>query len=218
MYNGVVLVAPSVNVPVSRRAASRARRRAAVAARDRFGALLAKTRITSPIDVVVIARFADPGETLGVAAPPVTVADLTRVRVEAEVDEIDFAGLALGAEAIVSAEGFPGQTWRGRVGEIPGVVVGRALRLEDTRRPVDTRVLLVKIAPLEPTPLKLGQRVGVRIGPVTSLTTGSRDSRTPWLRDENRAVGLFHAQPPPRAPSACGRSGRGVPSAGPRIS
>lgn len=142
---------------------SRARRKAALAARDRLDALIAKTRITSPIDGVVIARFADPGETVAVAAPLVTVADLGRVRVEAEVDEIDFAGIKLGAETKVTAEGFPGLTWRGRVEEIPDVVVGRQLRPEDTSRPVDTRVLLVKIAMLEPTPLKLGQRVEVRI-------------------------------------------------------
>lgn len=142
---------------------SRARRRAAIAARDRFDSLIAKARITSPIDGVVIARFADPGETLGIAAPLVTVADLSRVRVEAEVDEIDFAGIALGAEAVVAAEGFPERTWRGRVEEIPDVVVGRHLRPEDTSRAVDTRVLLVKIALLERTPLKLGQRVEVRI-------------------------------------------------------
>jgi RND family efflux transporter MFP subunit len=142
---------------------SRARRRAAIAARDRYDALIAKTRITSPIDGAVIARFADPGETLGIAAPLVTVADLSRVRIEAEVDEIDFAGIAAGAEATISAEGFPGTTWRGRVEEIPDVVVGRQLRPEDTGRPVDTRVLLVKIALLEPTPLKLGQRVEVQI-------------------------------------------------------
>ena len=37
------------------------RRRAAIARSDRFDALIAKTRITSPIDGVVIARFAHPG-------------------------------------------------------------------------------------------------------------------------------------------------------------
>jgi HlyD family secretion protein len=46
---------------------------------------------------------------------------------------------------------------------IPGVVVGRHLRPDGTVRPVDTRVHLVKIALLEPTPLKRGQRVEVEI-------------------------------------------------------
>ena len=142
---------------------SRARRAAAIAARDRLDAQLAKTRITAPIDGVVIARFANPGETVDAAARLVTVADLTRVRVEAEVDEVDFGGIALGAEATVTAEGFPGCTWQGRVEEVPDVVVGRHLRPEDSGRPVDTRVLLVKIALLSPTPLKLGQRIEVEI-------------------------------------------------------
>jgi HlyD family secretion protein len=142
---------------------SRARRRGGSAARDHLDAQLAKTRITAPIDGVVIARFANPGETIDAAARLVTLADLTRVRVEAEVDEVDFGGITLGAEATVSAEGFPGQTWQGRVEEVPDVVVGRHLRPEDTGRPVDTRVLLVKIALLVPTPLKLGQRIEVEI-------------------------------------------------------
>ena len=142
---------------------SRARHRAALATRRRYDALIAKTRITSPIDGLVIARFAHPGETVEAAARLVTVADLKRVRIEAEVDEVDIGAIALGGEAVITAEGFPGRTWRGRVEEIPGVVVGRQLRPEDTARPVDTRVLLVKIALLEPTPLKLGQRIEVEI-------------------------------------------------------
>ncbi len=142
---------------------AQARRRAALAARRRLDALIAKTRITAPIDGVVIARFAHPGETVDASARLVTLADLQRIRVEAEVDEIDIGAIALGAEAIIFAEGFPGRTWRGRVEEIPDAVAGRHLRPEDTSRPVDTRVLLVKIALLEPTPLKLGQRIEVEI-------------------------------------------------------
>jgi RND family efflux transporter MFP subunit len=140
-----------------------ARRRAAIAARDRYDALIAKTRIVSPIDGVVVARLANPGESVAVAARLAVVADLTRVRVEAEVDEVDAGAVALGADATVTAEGFPGLSWRGKVEEIPDVVVGRQLRPEDPARPVDMRVLLVKIALKEPTPLKLGQRVEVEI-------------------------------------------------------
>jgi HlyD family secretion protein len=41
--------------------------------------------------------------------------------------------------------------------------VPRALRTLDPSRPVDTRVLVVKVALTEPVPLKLGQRVEVEI-------------------------------------------------------
>jgi RND family efflux transporter MFP subunit len=146
---------------------ARARRQAAAAQKRRFEALINKTRITSPIDGVITARYAHPGETVDAAARLVAIADLTRVRVEAEVDEFDSGSIKLGAPVKVSAEGFPQMAWPGKVEEIPDVVVGRRLRPEDPGRPADTRVLLVKITLLEPTPFKLGQRVQVEIAVVS---------------------------------------------------
>jgi HlyD family secretion protein len=93
----------------------------------------------------------------------VTIADLNRVRVEAEVDEYDVGRVVLGAPVTVTAEGFSGASWLGRVEEIPDSVVPRRTRPEDPSRPADTRVLLLKIALSSRTPLKLGQRVEVEI-------------------------------------------------------
>jgi RND family efflux transporter MFP subunit len=143
--------------------AAEARRDAARAAVDRLEAELAKYRILAPIDGVVIARHADPGETVAPAAPLVTVADLTRLRVEAEVDEFDIPRVEAGAPATITAEGYPAPGWPGRVEEIADAVGPRQTRPEDPGRPADTRVLLVRIAFLEKTPLKLGQRVEVEI-------------------------------------------------------
>ena len=142
---------------------AKARLKAAQAARRNYEALINKTRIKAPINGVVIARYANPGETVDASSRIVAIADLNRVRVEAEVDEIDIGAITLGMEVIVSAEGFPGRTWRGQVEEIPDRVEGRRLRPEDTSRPTDTRVLLVKVRLLEATPLKLGQRIEVEI-------------------------------------------------------
>lgn len=141
---------------------ARARRETARATADRLDAVLAKTRILSPIDGVVIARHAQSGETLESGQKIVTIADLSRTRVEAELDEFDAGRVALGDGVRVSAEGWDGG-WRGRVEEIPDSVVGRRLKPQDPGKPEDTRVLLVKIALLEPTPLKLGQRVEISI-------------------------------------------------------
>jgi HlyD family secretion protein len=141
---------------------ARARRETARATADRLDAVLAKTRILSPIDGVVIARHAQSGETLEAGQKIATVADLSRTRVEAELDEFDAGRVALGDGVRVSAEGWDG-AWRGRVEEIPDSVAGRRLKPQDPGKPEDTRVLLVKIALLEPTPLKLGQRVEIRI-------------------------------------------------------
>ena len=112
---------------------------------------------------MVIARHAQPGEVVGATSRLVTVADLSRVRIEAEVDEFDVGRVALGADVLVRTEGYPAATWRGTVEEIPDAVVGRRLRPEDPGRPNDLRVLLVKIGLVGQTPLKLGQRVEVEI-------------------------------------------------------
>lgn len=45
--------------------------------------------------------------------------------------------------------------------ELPDSVMPRRIRPEDPGRPIDARVLPVKIAFAEPTPPKLGQRVEV---------------------------------------------------------
>jgi RND family efflux transporter MFP subunit len=143
--------------------AAEAGRDAARAAVDRLEAEAARYRILAPIDGVVIARHVDPGETVAPAAPLVTVADLSRLRVEAEVDEFDIPRIAPGATATISAEGYAGTGWRGRVEEIADAVSPRRTRPEDPGRPADTRVLLVRVAFLEKVPLKLGQRVEVEI-------------------------------------------------------
>jgi RND family efflux transporter MFP subunit len=140
-----------------------ARADAAKAEVERLEAELARYRILAPIDGVIVARHTDIGETVNAAAPLVTIVDLNRLRVEAEVDEFDIARVALGARATIAAEGFRGRRWRGTVEEIADLVVPRQTRPEDPGRPTDTRILPVKIALREPTPLKLGQRVEIEI-------------------------------------------------------
>lgn len=143
--------------------AALARRETAQADVRRLEALLGKTVLRAPISGVVTQRHVQPGESVKEQAAVVSIADLKRMRIEAEVDEFDAGRVALGAEVRVKAEGYDGQEWRGVVEEIPDSVVPRRLKPEDPGRPSDTRVLMVKVALREPTPLKLGQRVEVEI-------------------------------------------------------
>lgn len=146
------------------RDAAQARLALAQAEVQRLDAVVRKSSITAPIDGVVLERLVEPGQALSSGAAVARVADLGRMRVEGEVDEFDAGSVRLGATVAVRAEGYAGQSWKGRVEEIPGVVQGRRLKPQDPGRPQDTRVLLVKVALLEPTPLKLGQRVELDIG------------------------------------------------------
>jgi HlyD family secretion protein len=144
-------------------AAAVAHRDAAKATVERLEAEAVKYRITAPIGGVVVFRHVDPGETVTPGSPLVTIVDLSRLRVEAEVDEFDISSVALSANATIMAEGYSGHGWRGQVEEVPEAVVARQARPDDPGRPADTRVLRVKVAFREPNPLKLGQHVEVEI-------------------------------------------------------
>jgi HlyD family secretion protein len=139
------------------------RRETSLADARRLEAVLDKTVLRAPISGVVTQRFVQQGESVKEQASVVTIADLKRMRIEAEVDEFDAGRVRLGSEVLVKAEGYDGQQWKAKVEEIPDAVVARKLKPEDPGRPTDTRVLLVKVALLEKTPLKLGQRVEMEI-------------------------------------------------------
>lgn len=145
------------------RDAAKARRDSAAATAWRLATVVAKTRIVSPIDGVVTERIAEQGETVPAGARLVSVADLSRLRIEAEVDEYDAARVAVGQPVVIRAEGLSASGWRGVVEEIPDTVTSRRIKPQDPARPSDIRVLLVKIAPVDPLPVKLGQRVELEI-------------------------------------------------------
>jgi RND family efflux transporter MFP subunit len=143
--------------------AAAARRDAAKATVERLEAESVKYRLLAPIGGMVTFRHVDAGETVTPGTPLVTIVDLNRLRIEAEIDEFDIAGVALAAKATIMAEGYSGRRWNGQVEEVPFTVVSRQTRPDDPGRPTDTRVLHVKVAFREPNPLKLGQHVEVEI-------------------------------------------------------
>ena len=125
-------------------------------------AILAKTRILSPIDGMVVARYHNLGEYVKVGSRIATVADLSRSRVEAEVDEFDIGRVRIGEPALLRAEGMD-KGYSGVVVSISERVTRKHLIPEDPSRPTDTGVVRVKIVSAESLPFKLGQKVDVRI-------------------------------------------------------
>lgn len=122
-----------------------------------------KARLVAPRSGVVTSRRADAGEMVEAGEPLLTITNLDQLRIEAEVGEFDTAQVRLGAAATIKAEGYGARSWSAKVEEIPDTVVSRQLKPLDPSSPVDTRVLLVKLAPTEKLPFKLGQRVEVTI-------------------------------------------------------
>src|SRR6185295_17380101 len=83
---------------------------------------LVHTEIRAPVDGVVVSRTIDPGQTVAASlqAPTLfTIAqDLTRMQVEAAVDEADVGRLREGMTAVFTVDAFPGRTFRGEISQI----------------------------------------------------------------------------------------------------
>jgi HlyD family secretion protein len=83
---------------------------------------LEHTAIRAPVNGVVVSRSVDVGQTVAASlqAPTLfTIAeDLTRMQVEAAVDEADVGRLREGMAATFTVDAFPGQTFRGRIVQI----------------------------------------------------------------------------------------------------
>jgi HlyD family secretion protein len=80
------------------------------------------TKIVSPIDGVVVARQYDVGQTVAASfqAPTLfTIAqDLTKMQVQADVDESDIGRVAVGQQARFTVDAYPEQAFRGKVSQV----------------------------------------------------------------------------------------------------
>lgn len=127
--------------------------------------LLDNTRVVSPISGTLIERYLDVGEVVMPEKPLAVIADTSQLRINAEVDETDAGRLHLGDPVEIRAYAYPGQVYRGRVDEIAHYVGKRELKPNNPAVNLGLKIIQVKIALLDATPLKLGMTVDVRITP-----------------------------------------------------
>jgi len=126
------------------------------------------TRLRAPCDGVILRRFMRPGEILRpemLPNPVLSLADDSRLRVRAEIDETDVAKIRLGAPAFVTADAYRGEAFTGRVVKIGAAVGRKTLLSDDPAEKRDREVLEVWIE-LDPTArgrLLIGLRVDVLI-------------------------------------------------------
>ncbi len=83
---------------------------------------LAHTVIAAPIDGIVIQRAVEPGQTVnaGMSAPTLFVlaADLTKMEVNASVDEADVGKMRPGQSVTFRVDAFPNETFTGSVSQV----------------------------------------------------------------------------------------------------
>lgn len=140
-----------------------AQRGQAEAAIKQIQAIIGKLRIVAPISGTVISKNVEEGEVIPMGMQLITIANTDRRRIEAEIDEYDIGHLSVGDTVDITAEGYEGMSWKGEIEVIPEALSPRTLTPFDPGRPLDTRVLLVRITLPSEAPLKLGQRVEISI-------------------------------------------------------
>lgn len=119
--------------------------------------------VTAPIPGKVIRKFVEDGEFARAGAPLMTVADLSKIIVRAEVDQTDISFLKVGQPASITADGFAGRSFTGTVLEMGQSVGVRKVRHEDPSKIQDRKVLETKIEMKNASELKLGMTVEVKV-------------------------------------------------------
>ncbi len=99
-------------------AAARAQLAQARAALQQVEILRGYTTLTAPFAGVVVAKHVEVGDLVGVGAPVLTVADLSRVYLRVFISETDLGRVTLGQPVDVRVDAFRGRVFRGRVTEI----------------------------------------------------------------------------------------------------
>ena len=76
---------------------------------------LAQTKLTAPYTGTITSILVNEGELAGAGTPLASIADLTALEIDADVDEIDVANVAVGQSVDIRLDAFPGETLSGKI-------------------------------------------------------------------------------------------------------
>ncbi|MDO8800897.1 efflux RND transporter periplasmic adaptor subunit [Phenylobacterium sp.] len=128
-------------------------------------------RLRAPFAGQVLRREAEPGDLAAAGVPLFVVAVPGALRVTAGVDERDVGRLAVGREAVIRADAFPGQVFASRIAEITpqGDATGRVFR---ARLSLDPATVLRPGMTVEAN-LVIARRPAAILVPTPSLREGA---------------------------------------------
>ena len=89
---------------------------------DELKVTLQATEIRSPVNGFVGKRLLDPGAFVSPNTPVVSVVEIDRVRLVANIVEKDLRRVRVGSSADVEVDAFPGETFRGQVARVAPVL------------------------------------------------------------------------------------------------
>lgn len=127
--------------------------------------LLDNTYVHAPIAGTVIQRYLQEGEGVTPEIPILDIADLDKIWINAEVDETDIGKIHVGDTVEVTSEAYANTVFHGHIHQIADYVGVRKITPGNPAVNLGLKVVQVKIALDEKTPLKLGLTVDVKILP-----------------------------------------------------
>jgi len=164
---------------------------------------LSKTVFNSPIDGIITSLRVEEGEVaiIGTMNNPgtvlMTIADLSEMEVEVEVDETDVVGVRLGQGADVKVDALPDRVLKGTVTEIGSSAIARLTTSQEESR--DFQVTITLSDP--PITLKPGlsasadiitaEKKGVLAVPISALVVREKRSDDPSQKEKVEEEGVY---------------------------
>ncbi len=142
---------------------------------------LKRSVIRAPVSGIVIAKNVEAGQTVAasLSSPPiVTIAELTRMKVDAWVDEADIGSVRMGQEVEFQVDSYPGRIFRGEVVKIyPTPQVLNNVVTYDTEIHVGNEDLALKPGMTANVTIILVRKDDVLLAPHAGLRIRRRDIR-----------------------------------------
>lgn len=131
---------------------------------------LEDTVIRAPFSGRVVKKYKEIGETVGSLTSPdhiLKIADVSRMKVRAEVEESDIGKVAIGQKALIKTDAYPDVEFIGEVIKVGYSVGKKRLRSDDPRELIDVKVIETEIEfkdiDMVREKLKIGMTVEVKI-------------------------------------------------------
>jgi HlyD family secretion protein len=164
---------------------------------------LGKTVYNSPINGMITSLKVEEGEVavVGTMNNPgtvlMTIADLSEMEVEVEVDETDVVGVVLGEKSDIKVDALPNQVLKGTVSEIGSSAIEKLSTTQQESRDFKVKITLEN----PPKALKPGlsasadiitaEKKDVLAVPISALVLREKDSPDPKKKDKIEEEGLY---------------------------
>lgn len=164
---------------------------------------LSKTVYNSPIEGIITSLRVEEGEVavIGTMNNPgtvlLTIADLSEMEVEVEVDETDVIGVRLGQRADIRVDALPNQVLDGTVSEIGSSAIDKLTTTQQESRDYEVKITLNN----PPKSLKPGlsasadiitaEKSGVLAVPISTLVLRERESDNPAKKEKKEEEGVY---------------------------